>query len=681
MINKKFLIAAVASACLFFASVAMLCVSVAKTNRQTDLGFDLRQYTVSKMYTDNETTRIAGTQNGEIFAFDTHGEIQWNAGQIYERAVYDIIQHNGEVYAAYANGRVVRFPVSAAEAFTDAGATEEAQSAFRAQVREYYAGYSFNSGGNVKNTQLAVSPDGESLFLRGMFNDTSRVNRIYRFELSGGGSHLETGTSATLGGMAVDEDGTLWWSTQSAIWRRSGDARETYADANETLQAISVYDGNIYAVSGSNKLYRISTQDVTDTSVWELKTEFATGFVFSTGKNFVAKINNGGVAVIDTQKHKVTLSMNAADSANLVMWTDDSFVLRDESDITNPQVIYYSMSLAKSIALFAVLRWVFVALMLVLLLSTLYLGFATFDDFRERIHKKARAFFRALWRYKFIYLSLAIPFLLLILFYYIPIGFGFGLSFFDYIPGTRSVFVGFRNFVAVLASAQFWKSAGMMLVFLLADILKALIPPVLLAEAIMAVRSKRFSLWVRILLFVPGIMPGVATTLVWSAGIFGATPNSLVNAFLGLFMPGFVKNWVYSASLSTSMGTLIAFGFPWIGSYLIFYGAISGINASVFEASRLDGCGWFRRIVKIDIPLILPQLKYIFVTSFIASVQNYTNIYVLHGINGQIQTPALLMYREIINANYGVASVMGVLIFLFLSVATFFNFRMQSDKS
>ena len=681
MINKKFLIAAVASACLFFASIAMLSVSVAKTNRQTDLGFDLRQYTVSKMYTDNETTRIAGTQNGEIFAFDTHGEIQWNAGQIYERAVYDIIQHNGEVYAAYANGRVVRFPVSAAEAFTDAGATEEAQSAFRAQVREYYAGYSFNSGGNVKNTQLAVSPDGESLFLRGMFNDTSRVNRIYRFELSGGGSHLETGTSATLGGMAVDEDGTLWWSAQSAIWRRSGDARETYADANETLQAISVYDGNIYAVSGSNKLYRISTQDVTDTSVWELKTEFATGFVFSTGKNFVAKINNGGVAVIDTQKHKVTLSMNAADSANLVMWTDDSFVLRDESDITNPQVIYYSMSLAKSIALFAVLRWVFVALMLVFLLTSLYLWFATFDDFRERIHKKARAFFRALWRYKFIYLSLAIPFLLLLLFYYIPIGFGFGLSFFDYIPGTRSVFVGFRNFVAVLTSAQFWKSAGMMLVFLLADILKALIPPVLLAEAIMAVRSKRFSLWVRILLFVPGIMPGVATTLVWSAGIFGATPNSLVNAFLGLFMPGFVKNWVYSASLSTSMGTLIAFGFPWIGSYLIFYGAISGINASVFEASRLDGCGWFRRIVKIDIPLILPQIKYIFVTSFIASVQNYTNIYVLHGINGQIQTPALLMYREIINANYGVASVMGVLIFLFLSVATFFNFRMQSDKS
>ena len=81
----------------------------------------------------------------------------------------------------------------------------------------------------------------------------------------------------------------------------------------------------------------------------------------------------------------------------------------------------------------------------------------------------------------------------------------------------------------------------------------------------------------------------------------------------------------------------------------------------------------------------MPQIKYIFVTSFIASVQNYTSIFVIYGTTGgnkgEIKTPALLMYREIINANYGVASVMGVTVFLFLSVATFINFRMQSDNS
>ena len=52
-----------------------------------------------------------------------------------------------------------------------------------------------------------------------------------------------------------------------------------------------------------------------------------------------------------------------------------------------------------------------------------------------------------------------------------------------------------------------------------------------------------------------------------------------------------------------------------------------------------------------------------------------------YGFDGAIRTPALLMYREIINASYGTASVMGLLIFLFLSVATVINFRMQSDQS
>ena len=180
-------------------------------------------------------------------------------------------------------------------------------------------------------------------------------------------------------------------------------------------------------------------------------------------------------------------------------------------------------------------------------------------------------------------------------------------------------------------------------------------------------------------MFLPGVLPGVATTLVWSTGVFGASHNSVMNAFMRIFVPDFAMNWINNPS--TALGTLIAFGFPWIGSYLIFYGAITGINVSYFEAAKLDGCSWVKRIIKIDLPLILPQIKYIFVTSFIASVQNYTSIFVIHGTDGIIKTPALLMYREIINANYGVASVMGITIFVFLSVATFFNFRMQSDNS
>lgn len=85
-------------------------------------------------------------------------------------------------------------------------------------------------------------------------------------------------------------------------------------------------------------------------------------------------------------------------------------------------------------------------------------------------------------------------------------------------------------------------------------------------------------------------------------------------------------------------------------------------------------------MASLDVPLIFPQIKYIVITAFIASVQNYTSIYVLYGVNGQIKTTALLVYREIINANYGVASVMGLFIFAFLSVCTALNFKIQMKQ-
>ena len=35
---------------------------------------------------------------------------------------------------------------------------------------------------------------------------------------------------------------------------------------------------------------------------------------------------------------------------------------------------------------------------------------------------------------------------------------------------------------------------------------------------------------------------------------------------------------------------------------------------SLYESAKLDGCGWLKRIVKLDLPMILPQIKYILIT-------------------------------------------------------------------
>ncbi len=77
--------------------------------------------------------------------------------------------------------------------------------------------------------------------------------------------------------------------------------------------------------------------------------------------------------------------------------------------------------------------------------------------------------------------------------------------------------------ISVIRNTQFWSSASNMLILLLTDLLKALIPPFIFAECILAVNSKRFSFWTKVLLFIPGILPGVAGTIVWvEGGVFSA---------------------------------------------------------------------------------------------------------------------------------------------------------------
>lgn len=671
--KKIYIAGTIIVAIIMIAAIIFGVYSGVQASKTSELGIDPKE-SVTKIYSAEDDVKIAGLQDGEIYAFTSDGTILWNAGKPFETPIYDITEKNGVVYAVYQNGRIVSFNVSDAENRTEGDD-------FSDKCKIYAAGD--NIDGNVSNTQLIVSENGKAVYLRAAFRTRGAKNRIYAFDAESGNKKLVAQSARKVSGAALCGD-ELFYSDGSKIMKYNGTESVEIADTQEQISSVSAGENFVSVITDVNNIIKFDKQGGNKTSI-KLGETLNPGYVFSTGENFVAKINNGGVAIIDSAAMKVTLSMNAKDSANLILWSEDGFALRDFSDVNNTYIVNYSVAQVKAKNTFSALKTAAIILAVVAALATAYFGFGISASGRAKINGSLVAFFTALNKHKLVYISMIIPFALLIVFYYIPIVFGFRLSFYDYIPRVRDVFVGFKYFKEVYASSEFWRSSLVMFVFLIADLLKAIIPPIIFAEAICAVKQEKFSLAVRILLFLPGVLPGVATTLVWSQGVFGATNNGLINSIAGIFVPGFAKNWINSASTATSIGALIAFGFPWIGSYLIFYGAISGINTSYFEAAKLDGCSWIKRIIKIDLPLIMPQIKYIFVTSFIASVQNYTSIFVIYGTTGgnkgEIKTPALLMYREIINANYGVASVMGVTVFLFLSVATFINFRMQSDNS
>ena len=94
------------------------------------------------------------------------------------------------------------------------------------------------------------------------------------------------------------------------------------------------------------------------------------------------------------------------------------------------------------------------------------------------------------------------------------------------------------------------------------------------------------------------------------------------------------------------------------------------------EAGRLEGIGIIKQFWTIDIPLIVPQIKYIFITTFIGSVQNFARTHILRST--VVTTPVQSMYEMMtVEANYGMSSAYATLIFIFLFAAVAANFKMQ----
>lgn len=288
---------------------------------------------------------------------------------------------------------------------------------------------------------------------------------------------------------------------------------------------------------------------------------------------------------------------------------------------------------------------------------------------------------KAFWAHKKSYLMLLPSFVLLGIFNYFPAIWSFFLSLTEYKPGVYTRFVGLENFAAMFENEYFWAGMQNMIIFLVTDILKVLIPPLIIAELIFAMRSQKAQYWTRVLMYIPGILPGVAGVMIWTSGILGM--DGLINVFLRTVGLGnFATDWLGTSE--TAIWALVFIGFPYIGGYLLFYGAIMSVPKELFEAAKLDGCNWWQRIVFIDMPLISPQLKYVFVTGFIGSIQDFGRVWLTTGGGPGYSTyiPALELYNNISQFNnYGMAAAMGVFLFVIILIITIFNMKIKTQSA
>lgn len=391
--------------------------------------------------------------------------------------------------------------------------------------------------------------------------------------------------------------------------------------------------------------------------------------------NFIVCANiSGKGAVVDAQSGKTT-KIDCPTEVQKITISDKGIISFSEYRSFKTQ--YYDYEKIGGLLFFGWSKYVGLALT-VIALALLIISIFASNKQREKalLHRLSRIKIglKKSWKsYTFILPT----FVLLIMFMYVPAVWGLVLSFFDYVPGVYTRPVGFENFIAVMKDPFFTGGIGNMLIFLVTDLVKALIPALFIAELILALNSKRAQYWVRALIYIPGILPGVAVLLIWTKGIYGEM--GLLNSIVQLFGSSGV-DWL--GNENTALGALVFIGLPWVGQYILFYGALMSIPESYKESAKLDGCTWLKSIIYIDIPMIIPQLKYVFIITFINSIQDFGRVYMTTGQISATNIPSLQMYMTLNSGSgYGRAAAMGMLLFIVVFGATLFNMKAQKTES
>jgi ABC-type sugar transport system permease subunit len=296
-------------------------------------------------------------------------------------------------------------------------------------------------------------------------------------------------------------------------------------------------------------------------------------------------------------------------------------------------------------------------------------------------HKKRK------YRYS-AYLWILPAFLMCAVFCLYPVIDAFVMAFTDSKVGTMGQFVGFANFAELLTDQVFWICIGNVLLFTVVGIVCGNVMTIFLAELLYNFRPKRGNLFFRVLFILPSVVPFIVIVLVWRYIIFST--NGFANQLLAFFTNGAAepKNWYFS--VETDKFAIIMTNFPWVGGtgFLIYLAGLQGIGKEVYEAARLDGCGWFRRVFRIDLPLIEPQLKYFLVMGVISGLQNFDLQLIITGsgvgTTNSVNVPGYYLYEAAFlsdKTRFGYASAVGVVLFLLTMGFAIYEFRQRKSEA
>lgn len=210
--------------------------------------------------------------------------------------------------------------------------------------------------------------------------------------------------------------------------------------------------------------------------------------------------------------------------------------------------------------------------------------------------------------------------------------------------GTSGQWVGFENYRFILTSGAFWDSAGLSLVWVLANAAVqtalALAAALILHQKFPGVRIART--WI----ILTWIVPTVVVVMIWR-WLF-STSGGMINPIL--VQTGLVDRPVgFFSTPETAFATLVFINswrwFPFIA--LMMLAGLTRIPSDLYEAARIDGAGPVRRFTRITWPLLAPTLTVLLIIGTLLSFNVFDIVWLMTqgGPAGGTRTLPVLIYE------------------------------------
>ncbi len=195
------------------------------------------------------------------------------------------------------------------------------------------------------------------------------------------------------------------------------------------------------------------------------------------------------------------------------------------------------------------------------------------------------------------------------------------LSFTDYDLVQEAEFVGFENYQRLVQDPAILTSLGNTFFYTVLHV--PLSMALALALAMLLVRAGRTAGFWRTVVYLPVMTPPVAIGALFLLLLNGQT--GLVNealAVVGIDGPGWTTDpvWIKPGLVLMSLWTVGS-------SVVIILAALRGVPQELYDSAVVDGAGWWKRTLRITVPMISPTLFFLFIVDSINALQSFTEAY------------------------------------------------------